>query len=470
MRVVETAEKTRRLRFAWPAVILAGLGAAFLFLTVLASNPPSPDVVVLVTIDTLRADHLGCYGYPRETSPFIDRLAGEGVLFRRAFASSSHTTPSHASIFTSLHPVQHNALVNGAGLPAAILTMAEMFREASWETAGFFSVNYLEELNAGFDTFDWSTGKANYYTRPADRTVDRALEWLKTRPPSAQLFCWIHFFDPHEPYHPREELLEKLGPESKEERSGFLDFLTRIHGLPADFYPGEESLLKKFNGYDAGIALVDRELERLHRNLAKRGKNSLWIITSDHGEGLGNHYYSEHSQKIYNEQLRVPLIFYHGGGRWSPRQVDELVRHVDVLPTLAELIGYPLAENSPGIQGDSLTGLLTGRARRPSHPAFSQRRPPGTRGRRHWGPPELRSLQDAEYKYIYHSEGEDEFYHLAADPLETRNLIGEPSPARDRMSRELEEYFGRLRSEAVSGDGTEGNPKYQETLKTLGYL
>lgn len=427
---------------------------------------------MLVTIDTLRADHLGCYGYPRETSPFIDTLAAEGVAFGRVFASSSHTTPSHASILTSLHPVQHNALVNGRGLPPAILSMAEMFQEAGWETAGFFSVNYLEELNDGFETFDWSTGKANYYTRAADRTVDRAIAWLDERQPGSRLFLWVHFFDPHEPYHPREKFVERMILGTAAEKVRFIDYLTRVHGIPPDFYRDEESLFNKFNGYDAEIALVDRELERLYRSLAERGwnGNSLWIITSDHGEGMGSHRYIEHSQKIYNEQLRVPLIFHRGGGGFAPRRVGELVRHVDILPTLAELIGYPLADRSPAVQGESLAGVLSGRGRPPARSAFSQRRPPAGRRRRGWSPRELYSLQSADYKYIHHSEGEDEFYHLAEDPLESRNLIGEPSPVRDRMRRELEEYYGRIGSEAVSGAKTEVDQKYQKTLRTLGYL
>lgn len=472
MSGVKSPGRSRKRRLAWLAVVLAGGGAVFLCSPWRGRALPPPDAVVLVTIDTLRADHLGCCGYPRPTSPFIDKLAGEGVVFRRAFASSSHTTPSHASIFTSLHPVQHHALVNGRGLPPSILTMAEMFQEAGWETAGFFSVNYLGELSDGFQTFDWSTGKANYYTRAADRTVDRALAWLDELPPGARLFLWVHFFDPHEPYHPREELVERMIPGTEAERAGFLDHLTRVHGIPADFYRDEEALFRKFDGYDAEIALVDRELGRLYRAFGERdlNGNALWIITSDHGEGMGSHHYIEHSRKIYNEQLRVPLIFHHGAGGLPPGEVGELVRHVDILPTLAELIGFPLEARSPAAQGESLAGVLAGRGRPPARYAFSQRRPPAGRGRRRWQPIEMYSLQNADYKYIHHSEGEGEFYHLARDPLETRNLIGEPSPARDRMRRELEEYYGRLGSGAVSGDESEVDPKYQETLRTLGYL
>jgi len=373
---------------------------------------PQPDVVLLVTIDTLRPDHLGCYGYPRKTSLFLDRLAAEGVLFLNAFSSSSHTTPSHASIFTSLHPVQHKALMNGTSLPESVLTAAEIFNEAGYDTAGFFSVNYLEGIGQGFDVFDWSTDKSNYYTRPADRTVDNVIGWLLEKKPTDRLFLWIHFFDVHAPYTTPPDLDREMPPKSEDEKKEFIDFLAEIHRIPLDFYKDEKSLLNTFNSYDTEIAFVDRELERLWNMLEEKGmnNNALWIITSDHGEGLGNHHYIEHSKKIYNEQLHVPLIICHGGGEIKPGSVDAMVRHVDILPTLSEILGFPLKGRSKTIQGDSLIPLLNGSSWQDSKRySFSQRRPPTKRGKRQWGPEKLYSLQDRDYKYIFHSEGQDEF-------------------------------------------------------------
>jgi len=436
------------------------------------SHLPPPDVVVLVTIDTLRADHLGCYGYPRKTSPFLDRLAADGVIFRNAFSSSSHTTPSHASIFTSLHPVQHKALMNGTTLPESVLTMAEIFDEAGYETAGFFSVNYLEGIGQGFDTFDWATDQTNYYTRTADRTVDNAIGWLRQKKPASRLFLWIHFFDVHAPNKNASDLDLEKALESEDEKKEFINYLAENHGIPRDFYKDEQSLFNTFNCYDSEIAFVDRELERLWSMLEEEGlnDNALWIITSDHGEGLGNHHYIEHSKKIYNEQLHVPLIICHGGGEIKPGSVDALVSHVDLLPTLSEMLGFPLKARSKTIQGDSLLSVLERDSSLPgARYSFSQRRPHGKR-RGGWEPGKHYTLQDRNYKYIFHSEGEDEFYHLADDPFESINLVDDSSREKERMRAALQRYYSRLLSESNFSYQTGIKPKYIKTLKSLGYL
>ena len=431
-----------------------------------------PDVVILVTIDTLRADHLGCYGYPRKTSPFLDRLAADGVIFCNAFSSSSHTTPSHASIFTSLHPVQHKALMNGTSLPESVLTMAEIFDEAGYKTAGFFSVNYLEGIGQGFDTFDWATDQMNYYTRTADRTVDNAIRWLRRQKPADRLFLWIHFFDIHAPNKNPSDLDLEKALESEDEKKEFINYLAESHGIPRDFYKDEQSLFKTFNGYDAEIAFVDRELERLWSMLEEEGRNdnALWIITSDHGEGLGNHHYIEHSKKIYNEQLHVPLIICHGSGEIKPASVEALVRHVDLLPTLSEILGFPLKERSKTIQGESLIPMIERDSRPPAtRYAFSQRRPRGKR-KRGWEPGKHYTLQDRNYKYILHSEGPDEFFCLADDPFEAFNLIDTDSGEKERMRTRLNQYYSQLFSESKFSDQTDIKPKYIKTLKSLGYL
>lgn len=362
--------------------------------------------------------------------------------------------------------------MNGTSLPEAVLTMAEIFNKAGYETAGFFSVNYLEGIGQGFDTFDWATDKSNYYTRTADRTVDNVIEWLHQKKPTNRLFLWIHFFDVHAPYEPPPDLTREMVLESEAEKKEFIDFLAENHRIPLDFYKDEKSLLNTFNSYDAEIAFVDRELERLWNILEEKGlnNNALWIITSDHGEGLGNHHYIEHSKKIYNEQLHVPLIISHGGGKIKPGSVDALVRHVDILPTLTELLGFPLKTRSKFIQGDSLSPLIErDSGQSPGRYSFSQRRPRGPR-KRGWEPGKHYSLQDQNYKYIFHSEGEDEFYHLANDPFEAINLIDVPSREKDKMRDTLQQYYSRLLSESNFSYQTGIKPKYIKTLKSLGYL
>ena len=462
--------KTKFIIFA--AILLVAAGVILFIFIQGKTRLTAPDVVILVTIDTLRADHLGCYGYPRNTSPFLDRLAAGGVIFRNALSSSSHTTPSHASIFTSLHPVQHKALMNGTSLPGAVLTMAEIFDEAGYETAGFFSVNYLEGIGQGFDIFDWSTDQANYYTRTADRTVDNAIGWLRQQKPASRLFLWIHFFDVHAPNRNAPDPGLEKALESEDEKKEFINYLAESHGIPRDFYKDEQSLFRTFNGYDSEIAFVDRELERLWGMLEEEGlnDNALWIITSDHGEGLGNHNYIEHSKKIYNEQLRVPLIITHGGGKIKPVNVEALVKHVDLLPTLCELLGFPLKERSETIQGESLVPMIQGDSLWPApRYAFSQRRPRGKR-RGGWEPGKHYALQDRNYKYILHSEGPDEFFCLTDDPFEAVNLIDVDSEEKERMKTKLSQYYSQLFSESKFSAQTGIKPKYIKTLKSLGYL
>jgi arylsulfatase A-like enzyme len=420
-----------------------------------------------VTIDTLRADHVGAYGYPRDSTPFLDRLAAEGVLFENAFSASSHTGPSHASMMTALQPFQHGLLENGHPLPPGHRTLADLLSAAGYETAAFTSVGFLSELAQGFDRFDaaWRTG---------DATTDAALAWLDAREPEAPpFFLWLHLYDPHKLRGPRQKLqpdAAHLRLETPEARRRFLDYLD-ARGLPPGYYPSEEALLERFDLYDAGIRFADRQVARLHSRVREVAPGARWIVTSDHGEGMGNHEYDEHGQYLYDEQIRVPLIV--AGVDGPPRRVRRMVRLVDLYPTVAAWLGGAAPGLGEGrLQGHPLFGAPEEGGALSPRLAFGERRPKDQAAhRRRWEDGEVYAFRGRDFKYVYHSAGEDELYDLAADPLELANLAGE---APERVAALREALLAYVEGTAVRGAREPADEdalrEHEKELRALGYI
>jgi arylsulfatase A-like enzyme len=274
--------------------------------------------VLVVTVDTLRADRLGCYGHAGARTPTIDGLAGNWLRFERATTVSPITLPSHASIFTGLEVPNHGVRHNGTfRLSPDHTTLAERFSAAGYDTAAFVSAYVLERrfgLSQGFDKYDdrfdaHDPGPGSYPERPADRVTDRVIERLDSRGRASDrpFFAWIHYFDPHGPYEP-----------------------------PAPF---DESFAEA--PYDGEVAFVDRELGRLLRALDTH-EETLVVFTSDHGEGLGDHGEVTHADLIYDSTMRVPLII--SNPRLFPGGEvvhDRLAATIDVVPTVVALVGLP---------------------------------------------------------------------------------------------------------------------------------
>jgi arylsulfatase A-like enzyme len=454
------------------------VGALLLLITLGAcSRDKTPGPVILITIDTLRADHLGFSGYARNTSPFLDSLAEKGANFTKTLASSSHTAPSHASIFTGLQPSQHRVLANGQTLSNGYLTLAELFQSNGYETGAFTSVAFLRGLRKGFDSFDVpekETSESKF--RPAKHTISKAIQWLAQREQSKQLFLWVHLYDVHHSLPEFEEDVQheylKRVKEGIEERR-WVRFLIRGMGHKKNIAQ-KKKLLNIIDRYDAQILNVDTEIHRLYDAVKsnKRLKNAMWVITSDHGEGLGNHNYLGHGERIYQEQLRVPLIFHFSDERYPPQKIQPLVRHVDLLPTVAELMKWKAKDQLFPLEGVSLAPLirgeqLTGR----KDYAFAQRRPPDDNWRSDWEKGEIYSLQTSRYKYIEHTEGEDEFYDLQTDPFELKNL-SENSKEKEHLKKSLAEMYGKFSVQAKSIGDKPGTieKEYLEELKALGYI
>lgn len=450
---------------ALPLIALLALGCAPRI------APPVPRRVVLVTLDTVRADHLSCYGYPARTTPFLDRLASEGVLFESAFSSSSQTGPSHASLMTSLHPAQHGVEANSM-LPDPVVPLAaEMFRDLGFETGAFVSVRFLDSLKVGFRTFDNRLYEKDSLFRDASDTVDAALAWVDERAPDERWFLWLHLFDPHEwlrrPYADADALAEMdAALAGWDEHAAFL---TTAHGARADAFPERHPFREALVDYDARIRSVDAELERMFAHVAGAADDpsrTMWLVTADHGEGLGSHGYLFHGQYVYDEQLHVPLIAHWPAGipaRPGGRRVPELVRLIDVVPTFGELFGF--IEGTPGFQGTSLVELLHGGPAPAIDHAFAQRGEDALKLKKGWEPGPVYALRTRDAKFVHHEHGAHEFYDLAADPLELRNLAASDEAAR-LGARAVDVY------RASKGDAPllrREDEQLDKDLKDLGY-
>ena len=438
-----------------------------------------PEKVVIVTLDTFRADHLKGFGYPRDTAPFLESLFARGVLFRRAVSSCSRTAPAHVTIFTGLFPFQHGILANGDGLPDTAWTIATAARDAGYTVGGFSAVKFLLG-RVGFEEADdvnvrrgGPNGARNSLN--AEQQVDRVIEWLGRRGKQDRVFLWVHFFDAHS--WPNNHLTRSVYsvPESGSDHAALHELAVSQRGVPPAFFGTKEKLLASYDAYDARIRFIDKHLRRLYEHFDRRGwiDRTLWVVVADHGEGLGAHSYAGHSLRLYEDQVRVPLAIVDGARRFSPRAIDAPVRTVDILPTLIELIGGRTDMIPAGVAGSSLLGYLDGADDAAMLPrvALSQRRKLNERDPEQEGlPDELSAIQNERYKLILGSEGVAELYDLLADRFERINLAGTGiaderalAAERDRMLKTM----ARLRDPAT---GAPIDPETERELRSLGYI
>src|SRR5262245_22177116 len=437
-----------------------------------------PGAIVVVTIDTLRADHLGCYGYPRATSPFLDSLAARGVLFERAHSSCSNTTPAHASLFTGLHPSQHGLRRNGMGLPERpaepYRTLAELLGERGYDSAGFSAVAFLRAVSRGFRSFEGGSGDWHEYAQ-ADAVVDRALRWLGSKAPGDRFLLWVHLFDPHLPARAPQELLREFLPESREEAEAMAEEAYVRRGVARGFYADAQALARSHAAYDAEIRLADRSVGRLFDALREGGYlgNGLFLVTADHGEGMGSHSYDGHGARLYEEQIRVPLIVYREGFP-AGRRARSLVSHLDLTPTVLDLVGMPFAQPGFEVPGRSLRPCLeTPERPLPPTAAFSQRRTSAERVRARIpgssGLGETFSIQDGSWKFIDNARGPDELFDLREDPLERHNLLRRFPAQVQALRQAARQVFERAREQGRLVMPKAPDADVQEELRALGY-
>jgi len=368
--------------------------------------------VLLITLDTTRADRLGCYGHSAAQTPFLDQLARKGVLFERAYAPVPLTLPSHASMLTGLYPPEHGLRNNGqAALPQGLPTLATELQSAGYETGAFVAAFVLDHkfgLQRGFDTYDDDLSQSDpslhghHQYRDGSLVVDAALEWLlpRSRKP---FFCWVHLFDAHYPYLAHED---RFGNQ-------FVD-----------------------QPYDGELAYLDEQVGRLISTLEESGAldHTTVVIVGDHGESLGEHGELTHSMTIYDATLRVPLMIVSPGESRPGHRVAEPVSLVDLTPTLLDRLGRkPL----PQVSGRSLRAALRGEPLT-TLPCYAETDEPYHVG--HWSP--QRALVTPQWKYIRSPRAE--LYDLIADPSELRNLASEMPDQVQKLEGELTAWEERM--------------------------
>jgi arylsulfatase len=433
--------------------------------------PPEKPPVILITIDTLRADRLGCYGYFRETSPFLDLFAEEAILFENVIAPMATTLPSHLSLLTSTHPLRHGILSNVDYFKQAfegegrIRTAAQMFSDIGYETAAFVSASPLRALTGisiGFETFN----EPDSTQRIAQETTDAVLEWLD-RERDRPLFLWVHYFDPHDPYASPFPYSEFFLADDELDR-----YLTERRFLGGEHAAGVRQIQ---DHYDGEVRYTDYQIGRLFAGLKERGiwDDAAVAVTADHGEGLGQHGVWVHGV-IHNEQIRIPLIVkLPGMTRADSRRETGLVALLDVLPMLVEELRLPVSDGDRRQFGG--TNPLDGAAREYALSVRSLRRDK-------FGTTRKFSLTSSGWKYSLRTDAPDELFDLRRDPHELTNVI-ESNPEiaaehRERIMARIEgEYRMRniargesYRARADSQIPERASAEHLEELRALGYV
>jgi arylsulfatase A-like enzyme len=384
-------------------------------------DPVLPANVILITLDTTRADRLPPHS-AAFALPAIEQLASEGVVFERAVAPVPLTLPSHGSLFTGRIPPAHGARVNGLTLDDGPPMFPERLRAAGYRTAAFVGsmvLNGNRGLRRGFDVYDdVGAGPGARLRRPADEVIDGALDWLKAER-GRPFFLWVHLYDAHAP-----------------------------HALPPEFDGASDA-----DRYDAAIAFMDSQIARLVKAVGDRQEldRTAFVVTADHGESLGEHGERGHGIFLYESALRVPLIV-----RWpgvEPRRVPDLVQLIDLAPTILALEGL----EAPPMDGANLAPVLRGR------PAGGRTGYAESLFPLHYGWSALRTVRDDRFKLI--EAPRPELYDLASDPHELQNLYDSQPATAARLEAKLRTFGPSERQVTPSPDGPG-----REQLASLGYV
>jgi choline-sulfatase len=397
--------------------------------------------VVLVTIDTLRADRLGCYGNHDVATPNLDRISREGAMAPEAMVQVAMTRPSHTSLLTGLLPSEHGIRDNvSPALLPNVPTLAEAVKDAGFETGAFVSSIVLSRqsgLNRGFDTYgdhfegdDDDARFLNTIQKRGDESLGDATAWLEKHH-SGRAFLWLHLYDPHDPYEPPEP------------------YATRYAGRP----------------YDGEVAWTDELIGRLDATLERLGmrQETLLVVTADHGEGLGEHAESAHGFFVYQSTLRVPLLV-RGPGVVAGGRLGVTARSIDVVPTVLDLVGVvPPAQAR--YTGRSLADALRGLPAPAEAPTYSESLLPLL----HFGWSDLRALREGRWKYI--QAPRPELYDLKDDPGEMRNLLAAQPQRAEALRTALGRILDAERARGPATAGVESVPEdLLEKLGALGYL
>jgi arylsulfatase A-like enzyme/Tfp pilus assembly protein PilF len=399
--------------------------------------------IILFTIDTLRADHLECYGYQGVKTPQINRMAEEGVLFEHNIVQTPLTLPSHSSIMTGTYPLYHGIRDNGGFyLDESHTTFAEVMKGQGYATAAFIAAFVLDSrwgLDQGFDyyydNFDltkYKTVSLDSVQRRGDEVLTEAYRWLGENG-AQKFFAWIHLYDPHTPYDPPEPYKSQYGG-------------------------------KRYRLYDGEIAYVDQLIGEFRTYMEENGlwEKTLILFTADHGESLGEHEESAHGFFIYDSDVRVPLIVKFPGGKLAGRTITNQVRSIDIMPTVLNVVGGNIPES---VQGESFLPLMLGQEEETERLAYCETYWP----RYHYGWSELKLLRKGQYKFI--DAPRPELYDVYDNPGETENLVNQRASLGIEMKRELDEMIALYSREGI--DDIEPQKIDDDSLiklQALGYI
>ncbi|MBE3129441.1 MAG: sulfatase-like hydrolase/transferase [Acidobacteria bacterium] len=399
--------------------------------------------IILVTMDTTRADHLGCYGYQGVSTPNLDALAGRGVLFEQAATAAPLTLPAHSTIMTGMYPTYHGVRVNGnTALSDEQTTLAEVLSAQGYQTGAFIGAFVLDGrwgMKQGFQHYDDQFDLKKYkhldlgeVQRPGNEVMDAALAWLdgeKANP----FFAWIHLYDPHVPYAPPEPYASEYA------RRG-----------PAGPYDGE-------------IAFMDEQIGRVTAWLEANGLTgkTIIVLVGDHGESLGSHGEGTHGYFVYDYALHVPFLAVTPFEGLRGKRVPSQVSTADVFPTILDLVNVP----SPvKVQGRSLVPRMFKPERKDDVPAYGESMAPNLQ----FGWSALHALRTAQYKYIEAPRAE--LYDLVRDPDEQMNLLPQSPDVARRMKSELDRLMTATSIGAPTPQAANLDKETMERLSALGYV
>jgi arylsulfatase A-like enzyme len=411
--------------------------------------------LILITVDTLRADFLGCYGFTGGNTPHIDRLASQGVLFEDTITVIGKTGPAFASLFSSLYPPTHGARRNGVRMRDDVPVLAESLHAAGYTTAGFISnwtlKGHLAGTQRGFDLyddqhFDRERNSFGAVERDASDVTAAALKWLDGADTGKPIFLWIHYSEPHSPY----DLKSGFGPKAPEKGEG-------------------EGTRSKRYKYSSEVGYVDSWIGKFLARAETRLKpeSTLLVFMADHGESLGEHDYWGHGKNTHWPNLRIPLVL-RGPGLPAGRRVAAGASIVDVAPTVLDLLKLPPIS---GAAGHSVAGRWDHDD--PDHHlrfAMGERATALTKkGREHYNHPLVISAQNDTAKAIFDfAENKIVYYDLRADAAEVKPLAGPPVEMRPPLGRQLSDWYKSLpKYDQQKGQLT---PEDLQQLKSLGYL
>lgn len=453
------------------ALLLVGPALVFLINGAIStafrsSSQDAAPVVLLLVVDSLRADHLGCHGYGRNTTPEIDALARDSVLFRQAISQGTYTKTSIASLLTGRLPHQHGVFGDKGKqtvgvLPAAERTLPELLQERGFLTAAWIKNPHLRRstgFNQGFVAF--------HENQRSIESIHRAfLGWLPRVSARTPFFAYLHYLDLHDPYKPRPPFDTLFGhggdPYAELDLPRWGAVLREIESGRLALTPERTERMKAL--YDGQIRYVDGEIGHLLRELKRRGMydRALIVLTADHGDGFMEHGFLSHGRAPYEELVRVPLLVKLPGSRHAGREVGGQVRLIDVLPTVLEEMG---AEPPRRAEGCSLLGLLDPGPTREEAGCFTYALSAhGTSPSAVWI-----SARTERHKYIYHPDKGGLFFDLAADPKERHDLSGTPGPALEHLRSKALAVAGlRLKEDRMR---QELDPETIRELKALGYI